>query len=304
MPRKVPRSRDHRRATSTRASSLRYDAGCSGCEDRGRTRPRVEGRARGDEAIAWTDRAMGTGDWVSAGRSRARWPDAVRPCVPHRGRDPWPVHSSTCARPDPASSSTAGRSLAGSWRRRAAPSGPRVRAADRDRSCGGRRAGRWGADLPERDACAGHRRADGVGSSGQRARGRRAGRVEDGPCVRAGQHRDRLDGEDVCGERRGSRRPSIASNAGYRGRIAYWSVRSAGRIEQRIQILDLPDAYSKRGHRETQARARLYHFGVVTTPPSKSSDRDGAPKKGEPQRDPPTGDERPVDDKTPVTRRG
>jgi hypothetical protein len=48
----------------------------------------------------------------------------------------------------------------------------------------------------------------------------------------------------------------------------------------------------------------VYHFGVVTIPPKKSSDRDGTPKKGEPKRDLPTGDERPVDDKTPVTRHG
>jgi hypothetical protein len=48
----------------------------------------------------------------------------------------------------------------------------------------------------------------------------------------------------------------------------------------------------------------VYHFGVVTIPPKKSSDSEGKPQKGEPKRDQPTNDERPVDDKTPVTRHG
>lgn len=56
--------------------------------------------------------------------------------------------------------------------------------------------------------------------------------------------------------------------------------------------------------RKTSSRASGYHFGVDTKPPSESSERDAKPKKAEPKRDQPTGDERPVDDKTPVTRFG
>ena len=48
----------------------------------------------------------------------------------------------------------------------------------------------------------------------------------------------------------------------------------------------------------------MYLFDVVTTPPKKPSERDATPKKGEPKREQPTNDERPVDDETPVVRHG
>ena len=57
----------------------------------------------------------------------------------------------------------------------------------------------------------------------------------------------------------------------------------------------------RNGLRETRARARLYHKGV-DQPPKESDERKAKPKAAEPKRDKP--DERPVDDKTPVTRFG